>query len=85
MSGIMLSFDYSRRVAIDGAPLSENAFEAKFLLNPDGDYGLSRDYGYLQLTISGDAQKIPDKSLSDLEDWLKEAIVKMLASSVDSA
>jgi len=84
MSGIMLSFSYSRRVAIDGDPLSQNAFEARFLLNPDGDQNLSSDYGYLNLTVSGDATKIPNKSLSEIEVWLREAVTQMLASKVDN-
>ena len=85
MSGIMLSLDYSRRVAIDQAPLSENRFTAKFLLNPDGDIGLSSDYGYITMTLSGDAQKIPNKTLSEIEDWLQEAVVTMLKSKMPSA
>lgn len=83
MSGIMLSFNYSRRVAIDGDPLSQNAFEARFLLNPDGDQKLSSNYGYLNLTVSGDATKIPDKSLSEIEVWLRNAVTQMLASKLD--
>lgn len=80
MSGINIKFDYSRRVAIDDRPLSENVFRADILLSPDGDYELSREYGFLRLSIEGDSSKVPDKKLSELEEWLKAGIVKMLQS-----
>lgn len=85
MSGITIKFVHERRVAIDDNPLSANNFRADILLTPDGDINLSREYGYLRLTVEGDSSKVPDLKLSELETWLKDGIVKMLQSAPSPA
>lgn len=80
MSGIVISIDFEREVSINGAPISGNHFEVDMLLNPD-DSDLSANYGQMRLRLSGDASKIKDMKLSELEDWFKKAITDLLASA----
>jgi hypothetical protein len=80
MSAILISLDHSRRVAIGNDALSDNTFRADFLLNPDGNRDLSVKYGHLRVTVTGDSMKLPDAKMSELQDWIADAVAAMIAS-----
>lgn len=61
---------------------SQPGLQASFVLSPDGDFELGRELGFVHVDISSDTDNLPDLPQSELREWLRVRLIKMLGGTV---